>query len=301
MFIIILLLTLALSILFGINNASVCQAGIVSSRLFTFKRATIIIGLGLLLGSVLEGWKTKTFISGIETVSYSVVILMISTTILFLFTFYKVPVSVAHVVTGGWLGVAFKLYGPIVTGNILVGLIVAWSLTPFISLGAAIGLYKGLKFVIKNWPILKLVRFNRIALIFASFYTSYSLGSNNIGLILGISNLEVLYLVLIVFGVLTGSIFLSRRFVKAIGEDFLVVGPLGVLSSLLSGSFVVWILTQFGYPGSLTNGILGALVGIGIISKPSVINVGKLYSVVLSWIFGGLIGFFLSFLATQIF
>ena len=178
---------------------------------------------------------------------------------------------------------------------------IAWTLAPFLSLITAILLYKGLRNIVEDWPILKLVRFNKIVLILASFYTSYNLGSNNIGLILGVSNLGAIYLVLVVFGVLIGSTFLSRRFVKAIGEDFLVVGPLGVLSSLLSGSFIVWVLTQFGYPGSLTNGILGALVGIGIMSKPRVINIKKLYSVVLSWVSGGLIGFILTFLAVQIF
>ena len=297
----VVLLTISLSILFGINNASVCQAGIVSSGFFTFKRASFIIGSGLLLGSILEGWKTREFVSGVEMGTYSTIILTISVLVLLLFTYYKVPVSVAHVVAGGWLGVAFGVYGLRAIDDILIGLVAAWTLTPFLSLIMATALYKGMRAVIEDWPILRLVRFNRASLILASFYTSYSLGSNNVGLILGISNLGTIYLVLVVLGILAGSMFLSKRFVKAIGEDFLVVGPLGVLSSLLSGSFIVWILTQFGYPGSLTNGILGALVGIGIISKPRVINIGKLYGVVLSWVFGGLIGFALSFLATQIF
>ncbi len=218
---------------------------------------------------------------------------------LLIFTIYKAPISVAHVVAGGWLGVALNTYGLTVL-PVLTNLVLAWMLTPIVSLFVGVVLYLFIRHRTKNWSLLKLAWFNRTALLLASFFTSYSLGSNNVGLILGISGLEAHFLIIVVAGILIGSTFMSKRFVKAIGEDFLVIGPLGVLSSLLSGSFVVWTLTQLGYPASLTNGILGALVGVGLISRPRVMNVGKLYQIMFSWVFGGLIGSFLSYLVIQI-
>jgi PiT family inorganic phosphate transporter len=156
-------------------------------------------------------------------------------------------------------------------------------------------IYTYLRRLISRWRISSVSVFNRIALIIATFYTAYALGSNNIGLMLGVSQLPETTNAILVVGVLVGMVVMSSKFTKAIGEDFLVVGPLGVLASLISGSFVIWILTQFGYPASLTNGIIGGVIGIGIISKPKIFNVKKLYQITFSWFTAGVLGFITSY------
>ena len=263
-------LTLAflLAIFFGINNGSVCQAGIVGSRLLTFRKTVLITGGGLLAGVMVEGWKTKSFVLNIPVPqNVTFFLLLIPLILLALFTFYEVPISIAHILAGSWLGIAAVLY-QILALQTLLYLTIAWVLTPFLAMVFSAIIYTYLRRLISRWRLSSVSIFNRIAIIIASFYTAYALGSNNIGLMLGVSQLPETVNMILVIGVLAGMVMMSSRFIKAIGEDFLVVGPLGVLVSLISGSFVIWILTQFGYPASLTNGIIGGVIGIGIISRP---------------------------------
>lgn len=290
-------LTLAflLAIFFGINNGSVCQAGIVGSRLLTFRKTVLITGGGLLAGVMVEGWKTKSFVLNIPVPqNVTFFLLLIPLILLALFTFYEVPISIAHILAGSWLGIAAVLY-QILALQTLLYLTIAWVLTPFLAMVFSAIIYTYLRRLISRWRLSSVSIFNRIAIIIASFYTAYALGSNNIGLMLGVSQLPETVNMILVIGVLAGMVMMSSRFIKAIGEDFLVVGPLGVLVSLISGSFVIWILTQFGYPASLTNGIIGGVIGIGIISRPKIFNVKKLYQITFSWFTAGALGFITSY------
>jgi len=290
-----LVLLFSVSILFGINNGSVCQAGIVGSGLFTFKRASLLVGLGLLLGSLVEGWKTKEFITTYEIpANAEILILTIPLFLLLISTIYGIPMSIAHLLTGAWLGIIMIDAGSIIF-NALIVLIIVWVATPIAAIFLSSLLYVILRKIAYKRRLSTIASFNRIALTISSLYTSYVLGSNNIGLLMGVVNAPLYILPTIVLGVLIGSMFMSPKFTKTIGEDFVGMGPLGVLSSLISGSFTVWLATQIGCPASLTNSIMGGIIGAGLISNPSIVNMRKLYQVTLSWALAGLIGFLLSY------
>lgn len=295
----ILILSFIISVLFGLNNGSLCQAGLVGSRLYSFKRAVVIMGLGLSLGALIEGWKVEKFVR-IERLDGDeiTILLIVPIFLMLLFTYYKVPLSLAHALTGSWLGI--MIFYLTIKFETLFWLIVAWALTPFASMLFSAFLFLMLRRIFTSWTIASVSSFTKNLAISVSFYVSYVLGANNIGLIMGTSKLSIYFLPLIVLAVLFGSMILSKGYSKVIGEDVLVVGPIGLVSSLLSGSFTVWLLTQLSFPASLANGILGGILGIGLASKPVIFNVKKVRQIILSWLLAGLLGFTLSFILYKI-
>jgi PiT family inorganic phosphate transporter len=120
------------------------------------------------------------------------------------------------------------------------------------------------------------------------FYTAYTLGANNIGLLyhLSLSGEEILHFLLLgslpiasFFGVMKSgktSIFVSEG---VVGHS-----PLTIFASLLIGSILVWSFTQIAIPVSLSQVLIGGLIGVNLYRKPRAYNRKALLKLIVSWV-----------------
>ncbi|MFQ5920436.1 MAG: inorganic phosphate transporter, partial [Nitrososphaerales archaeon] len=120
------------------------------------------------------------------------------------------------------------------------------------------------------------------------FYTAYSLGANNLGLLYGVSLQdsalsEMLLLVFLPVAAFLGVIK-SGRTSRFVSEGIVGHSPATIFSSLLVGAVLVWILTQAAIPVSLSQLLIGGLIGVNLYRKPKVYNKNALLLLVSSWV-----------------
>lgn len=291
-FIIELILLLLLIYFFGLNNGSVFEGGLAGSGLYNYASAAIIVGVGIFLGTLIQGRYTGSFameMGGVLSGNAAIILLLVQLVLFVAFTFINLPLSITQSLVGGWLSVLLVL-GISIKAGPMDSLFFWWVVSPFISMAFTAVFYKAIRRLSFHLPISSVSYTSRISALVLVFYTSFVLGANNVGFIMGAFGLNYLILFLLAIAASIGALGASRMS-KAIGEDLIVAGPLGITSALLGGTTVLLFLTYLGLPASLTTTILGALIGVGIASKPRLFNKRYLVLVVMSWILAFVMGF----------
>ncbi len=291
-FIIEIILLLILIYLFGLNNGSVFEGGLTGSGLYNYASAAIIVGIGIFLGTLIQGRYTGSFakdMGGVLSGNAAIILLLVQLALFLAFTFINLPLSITQSLVGGWLSVLLVL-GIIIKAGPMDSLFFWWVVSPFISMAFTAVFYKAVRRLSFHFPISSVSYTSRISSLVLVFYTSFVLGANNVGFIMGAFGLNYIILILLAIAASIGALGASRMS-KAIGEDLIVAGPLGITSALLGGTTVLLFLTYLGLPASLTTTILGALIGVGIASRPRLFNKKYLTMVVLSWVMAFIMGF----------
>ncbi|RMF29180.1 MAG: hypothetical protein D6752_06415 [Candidatus Nitrosothermus koennekii] len=126
-----------------------------------------------------------------------------------------------------------------------------------------------------------------------TFYTSYTLAANNIGL-LYTNNLTFFLLPLAsIIGIIKGkktALFVSER---VVGHS-----QATIFSSLLASSLLLWIFTQFAIPLSLSQLLLASLFGVNLYRRPIIYNKTRMFMLIASWIGSTLLSVLLAYLST---
>ncbi|MGC8661280.1 MAG: inorganic phosphate transporter [Nitrososphaeria archaeon] len=291
-FVVELILLLLLIYFFGLNNGSVFEGGLAGSGLYNYASAAIIVGVGIFLGTLIQGRYTGSFakeMGGVLSGNAAIILLLVQLVLFIAFTFINLPLSITQSLVGGWLSVLLIL-GINIRAGPMDSLFFWWVISPFISMAFTAVFYKAVRRLSFHFPVSSVSYTSRISALVLVFYTSFVLGANNVGFIMGAFGLNYLVLLLLAIAASIGALGASRMS-KAIGEDLIVAGPLGITSALLGGTTVLLFLTYLGLPASLTTTILGALIGVGIASKPRLFNKRYLVLVVMSWILAFVMGF----------
>lgn len=281
----------------GFNNGAAIKSSLVSSGIQNQKKASLLVASGLILGSVLEGWKMERIqLVSTSTSLYIFQIILVTLLVMLLLSLFSSPASLAQIFFSSALGILIVKHAPI-NFNLSFEVILSWLLTPLLSVLLAYLVYKLTLSFIQKSCLLRVTLFSKLVALVAVFYSSYVLGANNIGLI------SAFYrggpVVGLVFSVVASvGVYFSRKMTKALGEDLIVVSPVGASVSTFSASFLVWIFTQLGLPVSITTSIMSSVIGVGLASKIRVFNLRTLFSVtVISWGLSALLGLFFGNLA----
>lgn len=291
-FIIEIILLIVLIYLFGLNNGSVFEGGLAGTGLYNYTSAAVIVGIGIFLGTLIQGRYTSSFardMGGVLSGNAAIILLVVQLVLFLAFTLVNLPLSITQSLVGGWLSILLLLGITIKPGPI-DSLFLWWVISPFISMAFTALFYKAIRRLSFHLPMSSISYASRILSFVLVFYTSYVLGANNVGFIMGAFGLNYLILILLAIAASIGALGASRMS-KAVGEDLIVVGPLGITSALLGGTTVLLFLTYLGLPASLTTTTLGALIGVGLASRPRVFNKGYLIMVILSWAMAFILGF----------
>lgn len=288
-----MLLPIALytSFMFGVNNSGLSTGSLLASG-FSFRKGIAITGTGFLVGALLEGWKMKSTIAslaGLESATLSVLLTtLIITSILFsIFSFWGMPISLVNILVGSYVGAGLAA-GYSMNYAYLNMILFSWVALPLVAAIATVGCYSITVRLLARMSPIGVGRFYLVAMPAIVFYTAYSLGANNIGILHssvlhGSQLIEILLLVLLpiasFFGVMKGG--RTSRFVS---EGVVGHSQTTVFSSLLVGAVLVWLFTQIAIPVSLSQLLLGGLVGVNLFRKPKVYNRDALVKLVVLWV-----------------
>jgi phosphate/sulfate permease len=289
----LILACLALSFVLGWNNSSLTTGNL--SNLITYNAAVIITLVGVFAGFILEGSDMTrsvlgklivTPIGGAEILAAALISLMFFLAL----TLTKIPVSLSNCVVGSFVGVALASNAAMSSSD-LIEILVSWLLAPFFCLGVAIVIYEIAIHSEGRLPLPTVSWLNRLVLFAAVFYVAFSLGANNVGLILSFVThvaktsfpIELGIEVAIYFGIVLGTILFGKSIAKVLGEKIVSLSQVKTLAAVLATAFVTWTLTQFSIPVSLTQLVLGGMLGAGSARGPTVVNRRELLTMILRW------------------
>lgn len=291
----LILACLALSFVLGWNNSSLTTGNL--SNLITYNAAVIVTLAGILVGFISEGSKMTgsilgklilTPIGGGEILAGA----LVSLTFFLLLTLTRIPVSLSNCVVGSFVGVALASNTTMSSAE-LVEIIASWLVAPLFCLGVAIMIYEIAIHLESKFSLPNVSWINRLALLGAVFYVAFSLGANNVGLILSFVShaakttfpleQELGIELAIYLGIILGTVLFGKSIAKVVGERIVALSQVKTLAAVLATAIVTWSLTQFSIPVSLTQLVVGGMLGAGSARGPTVINTRELMTMILRW------------------
>ncbi|MGN0919501.1 MAG: anion permease [Alphaproteobacteria bacterium] len=293
---------------FGRNNFSNVFGSAVGTGILSFKTASFLTGVFLLLGALFNSSGTSETISRLahfHFLSDSFFFSFIIAVMMLFLTRWGIPASVAQLSVGGLVGWNLALNVPVLwsqIGQIVVG----WVYSPLIAFFVAFFVFKGTRFILKKYPVPLLYRDMgvRFLWVLIGSFTAYSLGANNlpvltvpfVGLIGGPDAFSLLFSLSAGIGCLMASQkvirMVSSKLFPLSSVESLIVGFSGALTLLLfsfqSGFFPA-------LPISMSASLIGAIVGISFAKGGYGLKGKALFSIIASWfwapLFSGLLCF----------
>lgn len=297
-------LALALSFLFGWNNSSFLIGNIRGSGALPFRAALIVSVMGLVAGVLLEGPKMTGALAGslVPNPSYAVLVatMLVSVVITGALTLVKLPVSFSMVMVGAFLGAGSSaaLTIDIARSELIV---VFWFVAPVIAAVLTYAIYTGVtKFVVRV-GLLTVDSLNRAGAVVSALAVSYALGSNNIGLIYGASGASstvqstLILLALAAVATLGVLTFGRSALGGTIGDRMLALSPQGVFSAFMASSLVVWAGTQLALPVSISQCLIGGMLGAAYTKEVTVLNRRLVVETTSLWVIAPVAAFLFAF------
>ena len=297
----LVLLPIALytSFVFGINNSGLSTGSLLASG-FSYRKGIAVTGMGFVAGALLEGWKmggTLTGLTGLQGAVLPVLFttLIITSVVFSIFSFLGMPISLVNILVGSYVGagLAMNVFVNYAYLNIIA---LSWITLPVLAALATIACYRITVRLLANMSPVGVGRFHLIAMPVIVFYTAYSLGANNIGLLhnLTLHDTQLIEILLLIFLPVASffGVMKSGRTSRFVSEGIVGHSPTTVFSSLLVGAVLVWLFTQAAIPVSLSQLLIGGLVGVNLYRKPRVYNKDALLKLVAAWVGATVISFF---------
>ncbi len=276
-----ILLAYILLFILGINN-SANDIGLAYGCKFSYKRLVLLFSFFVILGTFFA-YKVGKTVNSIST--YPFLSLTITTLILVVSNYLRVPISIHTLIISSLAGLGFEK----VNYSIIFNIILSWILSPLLALIMAYILY--IIYENLSLPLLKKINFIKIMLLLSSGLIAFNLGSNDLPTILGLYTTSLtLYLI----GGL--CISLGALFGKNISETLTKITNLSTSTAFIaqfSGGVSVLLFTYLGLPVSTTYAIVGGIVGVGLTKGIKTIKFKILKKVILWWIFAPIFAFLL--------
>lgn len=299
----LLLSSILVCVVLGANNASACvrtSAGILSVEYWTL---ATVGGLGVILGSIVEGGKLSNAIYGSMLSSQSdratVILLLATLAVMLVATILKLPLSLTQAMIGAALPMG--LLEMTVNWRFLTIVGVSWVATPLVAAAFSVAIYRFVKNAsgrIKN--IFQRARMYAAITLCGSFYVGYALGANGVGLVQGISRLSTntipLLSLCLPIAAVAGIYLFGYRVTSTVSERILALAGAAALAAQLGGALTVHLFTQLGIPVSITQAVIGGIVGIGQAKDTVIMNRRVVLRVIVAWIMAPFTGLLLAWL-----
>lgn len=296
------LLALA-SFVFGWNNSSLVKGALVGPRFFGYRKATIITAAGLLAGVLLEGGKMERSLVGdlVPRVGPhgELAILFATLLLLIVFTSLRLPVSLSNCLVGAVAGAAVASGLSFNQGYLLL-IVVSWTIIPFLSAILSAASYRIIRRFLFEVDLLGADLVTRLLLLVAVVYSAYSLGANNLGAFTSIIDVGDNQGAGVLIPAVAGFLLLGKGVTFRFSDDIVQVGGVRMAAAFFASSILVWFFTQAAIPVSLTQAIVGGIVGVGLSTKPSIVNSKLVFEILGSWALVAGLGFALASLATPL-
>lgn len=272
-------LTISLGFLFGWNNGSLAFGNLRGSGAASLRTAFLISALGLVLGVLLEGSKMQSGMAGsiTSTTTDEVLTTTLLTAVAFtlVLTLMSLPVSFSMVMVAAFLGASASSSIPInITRSSVV--ILYWFAAPAVTAVLAFAIYELTERSLAGFGLLTVDAFNRSGPAISALLVSYTLGANNIGLIegsTGAASQGLAIVVAITIAAVVGTALSTKSSVSGTtGDKMLSLSPQGVFGVFAASAVVVWVGTQFAIPMSISQCVLGGMLGAAYTKNITVLN-----------------------------
>jgi len=303
-----LALATVLSAVLGGNNFSTCLGASFGAGIIKLSDAMLIASAGVLMGTVLEGYKLSNVLGGqiLPALSTSgiVVILVSGLSVMAIVTLFRLPLSLSQVLVGAAWGIALAT-GVEVGGTYSGAVVASWILSPALGfLVSAIIESTMLRLGRRAKDVLALNRIYANLTLIAGFYAAYTLGANTLGLVVGlfspsIGNRLVLSLVFSAAAIV-GIFFLSMGTVRSVADNLVGLNPSTALSAQFGGAMSVHLFTQLGLPVSISQVIIGGMSGAASAKRMAITNKRIIQQVIVGWTIGPMAGAIVSFLLIKV-
>ncbi len=286
----------------GANDAANVFGTAVASRIISFRKAAIICGISVIIGAVLEGQSGIHTLSGLteQTIRTLVITSVCAGITVTIMTIFSLPISTSQAIVGAITGIGLA------TGYVnwagLQKVVICWIATPIGAMIIACILYKLMGLLINKIPMSMLTRDKILwsALLVVGIYGSYALGANNVanatgifsGQFQGISDTD-----LALFGgiaIAVGVITFSKRIMMAVGGGIIPIDAFTALVAVTAMAITVHIFAIVGVPVSTSQGIVGAIVGVGFMRGVHAIHYKMLRNIGVGWVLTPTISLILS-------
>jgi inorganic phosphate transporter, PiT family len=212
----------------------------------------------------------------------------VSVAMLLALTVLKLPVSISNCTLGAFVGAALASSTHIKVAS-LVEIVGSWVIAPFACAFLSFVIYEISNRVEQRRSLTSIIRVNRIALITVVFFVSFMLGANNLGLIqsfaAGIKNMTVLDL--LVFCMFASSalgiVLFGKLIATVVGDKIVGLSQIKTFSAMLSAAILILVLTTLSIPVSLTQVIIGGMLGAGVSRRPWAINSREIGTLIAGW------------------
>ncbi len=304
--IILLSLSIILGIILGANDAGNLIGLHVSSGAVKYKTASFVAGLSVVVGAVFSGRNGLTTMSALSTVDNFFIPLIYISTIISALIFLRnsLPVSITQTVTGAivGLGIYFKSVDTIV----LLKLVTSWFVTPLSGFVIGFLTYKFVELIFRRIKKIQIRNFILKILIWSFvIYGSYSLGANNVGVIVGVLSGKILNdIVLSLIGGLAiglGIYKFGNVSVRTIGSRIAILDSLSSTSAIMASTLTVFIFANLGTPVSFSHAIIGSIIGCGRASGVRISDVRIVKRITFGWVVSPVIGGLFSLILASLF
>ena len=275
----------------GANDAANVFGAAVASRIIAFKKACLLCGLAIILGAVIQGHagiNTLAALSG-QTMGTLLITSVAASVTLVIMTFFRLPVSASQAIVGAIVGIG--LATGYMRWDVLGKVVVCWIATPIGAMLIACVVYKLLSIFLRYVPMGMLTRdkFLWTGLLLVGTYGSYALGANNVANATGIFSGKFVgftdhYLALLGgLAIALGVVTYSKRIMLAVGSGIMPLDAFTSLVAVASMSITVHIFAVIGVPVSTSQGIVGAIIGIGLMRGARSFQFKVLRNIAIGW------------------
>ena len=292
----------------GANDAANVFGTAVGTRVIRFRTAACLCAVAILIGAIREGRYGIGNLGGyaalnsVNTALAAFIVMLAAALTVTVFTFMKLPVSTSQCVIGSMIG--WGLSHGTADFSKTTPFVSAWVVTPFGAMIACFILCKMYEIFIESKikNIAQLDFVVKVGFIVSGTLGSYSLGASNVANATGIylhipgmfdSPFQAALVggVAIAIGVLT----YSKPVMFTVGEGITQLSPVTGFLVVLSCIFVVYPYALIGIPVSVSQAVIGAVIGAGLVKGVGMVKFRVLRNVALAWFATPIIPGFISF------
>lgn len=316
----------------GANDASNIFGTAVGTRMIRFRTAALVASICVILGATMSGFGTTETLGRLGSVNMIAGAFMVALSAavsIFIMTRAGVPVSTSQAIVGAIVGWNF-FAGKLTDYDALIKIALSWLAGPVLAAIFAIIIFWVLKKITRhlNLHMFRLDAYTRIGLLVIGAFGAYSLGANNIANVMGVfvplqplgsltigsfslSGTQQLF-ILGGLAIALGIYTYSYKVMMTVGSGIVKLKPQSALVVVLSQAIVLFLFASRGLKATLESAglpsfplvpisssqvVLGAVVGIGLMSGHSGINHKVLGKIFASWIVTPIIAALIGFVA----
>ena len=275
----------------GANDSANLFGPSVAAGMVKYRAAVILTSLYVILGAVMEGPKCMDTVGKLSSLSpmaafvcaFSAALTMLVMTLL------KLPASASQSIIGAVMGVGVLTHTA--EFSRLYKILACWVLTPIGGIFFAMVLYKFFAYVLDLLfrDIYRRNSFLTIAVIVSGCYGSYCLGANNVANVTGVyvgCGMLTPFMASIIgaLSISSGVLTYSRGVMMTVGKRIAPLDPFSAFVAILANAVTIHVFTQIGVPVSSSQGIVGAVIGVGMLKSLRTVSTRMIAMIVVAWI-----------------